>query len=104
MATKTAKKKIRIKWFSRILGILKSKEGLSLSQRKKNAEKAARQLLANHPKGPLWRIPNDGFQWEKLKAPDKRHRLTVFLEFKPKKDPGPGDAPVPAPTSPPIKM
>jgi hypothetical protein len=104
MATRSAKKKIRVQWFSRILDILKTNEGLSLYQKEKNAEKAARQRLANHPKGSLWRIPNDGFKWEKLKAPDKRHRLTVFIEFKSKREPGPNDAPVPAPKSPPIKM
>ena len=102
MATKS--KKLRTKWFSRILKIRGENEGLTIDKKQKKAESDCRKMLAKHPKGALWRIPSDGFKWEKLKAPDKRYRLTVFIEFKSDKVPGPSDAPVPAPKSPPPSM
>ena len=99
---KATKKKSRVKqWFSLVLPIDKKNAGLTVSQRKKNAENECKKLLKKEPKGRFWEISS--FKWRGR----ERHRLTVFLKKKmpnTPRPPGPippGEATIPPAPKPP---
>ena len=92
----------RIKWFSRLLKILEENKGLTISQKKKKAERESRKKLREESDN--YRIPSDGFIWESPTKDEPRHKLTVFIVLKRGRIPGPADPPIPSRSSPPPSM
>lgn len=92
----------RIRWFSRLLPILEENKGLTISEKKKKAERECRKKLKMQ--STKFRIPSDGFIWENPTKNEPRHKLTVFIVRKRGLIPGPADSPIPASKTPPPSM
>jgi hypothetical protein len=86
------------RWFSRILPIREENKGLTLSQKKAKVRKEITKILANVQNGRKWQI-KEPLKFEK--ASGNRLKLTVFVISRRGPAPGPNDAPVSAPKSPP---